>query len=769
MTSKDADRVAELVSHYRILKQLGVGGMGEVYLAEDVTLGRKVALKFLSPKFAADEQAQRRLLAEAQAAAGLDHPNICAIYEVGRHRERSFIVMQYVEGEPLSHRLDRRLELVDALSIAAQMADALAEAHGRGIIHRDLKPQNVMITARGQAKLLDFGLAKVPEGMEPEELETQEWPARRGTIVGTPPYMSPEQVRGLALDARSDLFSLGVMLYEMVTGTRPFTGPTVGDTMAAILSGRPAPLSHHGVAVPSELQRIVSKALAKEPEYRYQTARDFLIDLGALQQDMATGSTHLTPPSPQGPTVAVLPFADMSPEREQEYFCEGMAEEVINALAKVKGLRVACRRSAFRFKGEGHDIREVGAKLNVTGVVEGSVRRAGDRLRITAQLINVADGFHVWSESYDREMKDVFAIQDEISRAIAQALEVKLADHQQQHLVKRYTEDLEAYHLYLKGQHHWNKRVPAAIRTALQYFQQALALDPAYALAYAGIADCYIVPGYYGSAPPGEVMPLGKQAALKALGLDEGLAAAYAPLAMVTALYEFDWQGAERHFQRALALDPAFAIAYMWYALFDLVPQGRLAEAHRAANKALQIDPLNSSANTVLGATLYYERRHPSAVEELEKAIELDPNFPVAYYYRGRAFLAQGRYAEAAASLERAQEIMGRSPTVLGTLANCLAAGGRRAEALALREELEGLAANAYAPAYSLAQAHLGLGEPDRAWDCLEKAFEERSALLAFVNVDPLIDGLRSTPRFGALLRKMNLVESSPPGASLER
>jgi serine/threonine-protein kinase len=761
VTTNDLPSVADVVSHYRVLGRLGAGGMGEVYLAEDLTLGRKVALKFLPPKSKADELAQQRLLAEAQAAAALDHPNICAIYEVGRHAERAFIVMQYVEGEPLSLRIARGLELVVALSIAVQMADALAEAHARGIVHRDLKPQNIMISARGHAKLLDFGLATPPPRVPSAELseaETQEVPTRHGRVVGTPAYMSPEQARGRAQDPRSDLFSLGVVLYEMVTGARPFSGSTSTETMEAILTHAPAPLSRPGLTVPYELQRIVSKALAKDPDDRYQTARDLLIDLRGLRQDLSTGSSESRPPLvPQGPAVAVLPFADMSLEKDQEYLCEGMAEEVITALAQVKGLRVACRRSAFRFKGGGHDLREMAAKLNVNGVVEGSVRRSGNRLRISAQLINVADGFHVWSERYDREMQDVFMIQDEISRAIAHALKVKLADEQP--LVKRPTDDLEAYHLYLKGRHHWNKRVPSAIRTALDYFQQALRRDDKYALAHSGIADCYIVPGYYGSAPPGQVMPLGKQAALKALELDDSLAAAYAPLAMVTALYEYDWLGAERLFRRALELDPTFAIAYTWYALFDLVPQGRLSEAHAAARKALQIDPLNSTVNTVLGATLYYERHYAEAVDELQRSIELDPAFPVAYYYRARAFMALGRHAEAEAALERAGEIMGVSATVMGALACCLGTSGRRAEAMAVREKLEALAASGYAPPYALAQAHIGLGDLDAAWECLQRAYQERSALLAFVKTDPIFDPLRPRREFEELLRTMNLLD----------
>ena len=577
-------------------------------------------------------------------------------------------------------------------------------------------------------------------------------------MLGTPAYMSPEQAAGRAQDARSDLFSLGVVLYEMVTGTRPFSGATSTETMAAILAGGQAPLTRPGLTVPYELQRIVSKSLARNPDDRYQTARDLLIDVRALRQDLATGSgASLLPLMSQGPAVAVLPFADMSPEKDQEYLCEGMADEVITALAQVKGLRVACRRSAFRFKGGGHDVREVGAKLNVTSVVEGSVRRAGSRLRVSAQLINAADGFHVWSERYDREMQDVFLVQDEISRAHRPRAQGQ---------ARRRGAAGEAADSRSRG-------VPPLPQGAAPLEQAGAGRDPhgAAVLPAGARARRHLRPRPFRhrgllhrarllrQRAPGQVMPLGKQAALKALELDDSLAAAYAPLAMVTALYEFDWLGAERHFQRALELDPAFAMAYTWYAFFDLVPQGRLPEAHAAARKALEIDPLNSAVNTCLGATLYYERRYEEAVDELQKAIELDPSFPVAYYYRGRACLGQGRYAEATSALERAGEIMGESPTVMGALAYCLAASGRRDEALALRDRIDELAANAYAAPYCQAQAHLGLGDLDRAWECLEKAYQERSALLAFVKMDPLVDALRSSPRFDALLRKMNLVD----------
>jgi TolB-like protein/Tfp pilus assembly protein PilF len=731
--------------------------MGEVYLAEDTRLGRRVAVKFLDADHSTDEPARKRLLVEAQAAAALDHPNICPVFEIGSEGDLDFIVMQYVEGAQLSTILaGKTLELRETLSIAAQVAAALEEAHAHGIIHRDVKPENIMISARGLVRLLDFGLAKVQPDVDADvAARTQSqltWP---GVVMGTVPYMSPEQVRGEPLDARTDIFSLGAVLYEMATGKRPFEGQSRAETFSAILTKPAPPLARYGEEVPRELERIVSRALAKDKERRYQAVQDLRIDLESLREELESGVAvpGLAPPLP---AIAVLPFTDMSPDKDQEYFCDGIAEELINALAQVEGLRVVCRSSAFRF-GANHDVRDVGAKLNVSAVLEGSVRRAGDRLRIMVQLVNVSDGFHLWSGRYDREMKDIFDVQDEITHAIVGALKIKLVGAQEDQLVRRYTQNMDAYHLYLKGVYYWNKRVPDAVKTALEHFEQALAVDPTYAPAYAGLAACYIVPGYYGGASPKTVMPLGKAAAMKALALDDSLAEAYSALGMVTAIYEFDWPKAEEYFRAALKRNSGYSTARSWYALFDLVPLGRLAEALRQAKRAEEIDPLSPSVNTVVGLILFYEGKYDEARTQLGKALELDPNFPVAHYYMGKAWWAEGLLEPAIESLQRARTLFGDSPAVTGTLASCYASMGRPTEARALLDEVLEAAARRYVPCHNIAEAYIGLGEKDHALEWLEKAYEERDSQLIWLKLDPIYQSLRSEPRFVALRKKMHL------------
>jgi eukaryotic-like serine/threonine-protein kinase len=746
-----------IVSHYRLLDRLGGGGMGEVYLAEDTRLGRRVAVKFLDADHSTDEPARKRLLVEAQAAAALDHPNICPVFEIGSEGDLDFIVMQYVEGAQLSTILaGKTLELRETLSIAAQVAAALEEAHAHGIIHRDVKPENIMISARGLVRLLDFGLAKVQPDVDADvAARTQSqltWP---GVVMGTVPYMSPEQVRGEPLDARTDIFSLGAVLYEMATGKRPFEGQSRAETFSAILTKPAPPLARYGEEVPRELERIVSRALAKDKERRYQAVQDLRIDLETLREELESG-VALPGLAPPPPAIAVMPFTDMSPEKDQEYFCDGIAEELINALAQVEGLRVVCRSSAFRF-GANRDVRDVGAKLNVNAVLEGSVRRAGDRLRIMVQLVNVSDGFHLWSGRYDREMKDIFDVQDEITHAIVGALKIKLVGAQEDQLVRRYTQNMDAYHLYLKGVYYWNKRVPDAVKTALEHFEQALAVDPTYAPAYAGLAACYIVPGYYGGASPKTVMPLGKAAAMKALALDDSLAEAYSALAMVTAIYEFDWPKAEEYFRAALKRNSAYSTARSWYALFDLVPLGRLGEALRQAKRAEEIDPLSPSVNTVVGLILFYEGKYDEARTQLGKALELDPNFPVAHYYMGKAWWAEGLLEPAIESLQRARTLFGDSPAVTGTLASCYASMGRPTEARALLDEVLEAAARRYVPCHNIAEAYIGLGEKDHALEWLEKAYEERDSQLIWLKLDPIYQSLRSEPRFVALRKKMRL------------
>jgi TolB-like protein/Tfp pilus assembly protein PilF len=742
--------------------------MGEVFVAEDTVLGRKVALKLLPPRTAESEQALRRLHQEARAAAALDHPHICSIYEMKTVDDCTFIAMQYVEGEDLATRLRRgALPLSEALALAAQIADALAEAHGRGIVHRDVKPHNIMVTPRGQAKLLDFGLAQLRKTEPPtitdhaSEADTQSRITHPGAVVGTPAYMSPEQLRGAELDARTDIFSLAVVFYEMLAGSRPFLGSSAADTMAAILTAPALPLGRFAPTAPPELDRILTKALAKDRDERYQTAADLLVDLRALQRTLDSGIT--SPPIVTVPSalpvnsIAVLPFLDLSAEKDQQYLCDGMAEEVTNALTRIPGLRVACRTSAFHFRGE-HDIREIGARLRVGAVLEAGVRRAGNRLRVTPRLNSVQDGFTLWSDRFDGEIRDVFDIQDEIARAIVDALKLHLSSERVDATrVSRRTENMEAYQLYLKGLYHWNRRLPQDIRIGLDYFQKALAEDPGYARAYAGMAACYIAPAYYGAAPPGTVIPLGRAAAEKALQIDESQAEAHANLGMIAAIHDYEWLASDRYFRRAMSLNPTSPTAFMWHSLFNLTPRGRFEEARRSAEHAVELDPLNPAANATLGAVYHYSRDHARAVEQLSRTLELQTDFPIAHYYLGKALTTLGRYEQAAQSLETARSLLVTSPAVAAPLALCRARAGAIEEARKLQRELEEVAAKRYLPAQALAEVHLGFGENDEALASLEKACDERSAQLLWLLGDEIYDPVRSHPRFAALVKRMAL------------
>ncbi len=794
--SPTADTV---ITHYRLLSQLGAGGMGEVYLAEDTRLGRKVALKLLPAEFTKDADRVRRFEREARAASALNHPNILTIYEVGQADGRHFIAAEFIEGSTLRQRLSQsRLPLNETLEIAVQVASALQAAHDAGITHRDIKPENIMQRPDGYVKVLDFGLAKLTEknaGAKKEHAALSHATAP-GMVLGTVSYMSPEQARGQRVDARSDIFSLGIVLYEMLTGHLPFTGQTMSDTLAAILQSEPPPLTRYVTGLPSELEKSLDSALSKDRDIRCPTVKRLLGELKQIksrlefetelarvsQSDFANGeavtlamtqenlsraakSTRATATTRRPrvrktiDSLAILPLQNASADPNMEYLSDGITESIINSLAQLPRLRVVPGSTVFRYKGQQIDPQAVGLELGVRAVFSGRVQQLGETLIIKAELIDIAHESQLWGEQYRKRLTDIFALQEEISCEISEKLRLRLTGEEKKKLVKRYTENAEAYQLYLKGRYCTHKRTTDWIKKGIKHFQQAIDLDPNYALAYAGLADAYAFLGSStGGYAPRETYPKAKKAALQALELDDTLGEAHSSLGFFRLLFDWDFTAAEREYKRAIELSPNYANAHDGYG-FYLKATGQHEAAIRECKLAQQLDPLSPFTTLSLGWAYYFARDFDQSLAQGRKVLELDPNLGFAHWHVGMGYRQKGRFDEAIVSLRKAVNLAGGSPNFIAHLGHAYAVAGKQREARQMLAELERLAKRQYVSSYYLAMIQLGLGNLKQAFAALEQAYEERAGFLAFLKVEPMLDPLRGEARFADLLQRIGLAQ----------
>ncbi len=839
MAEEDPPSLAgKTLGHYRLLSLVGSGGMGEVYLAQDTRLDRRVALKFLPSHLAQDAERLHRFEQEARAASALNHPNIITIYEIGSEGNQHFIATEFIEGETLRHRITRSamgsgtregtdrlgLELMEGLRITEQIASALSEAHARGIVHRDIKPDNVMLRRDGIVKVLDFGLAKLTEGREtgPEESTRALIKTSTGVVMGTVAYMSPEQARGLQLDARTDIWSLGVVLYESIAGHSPFEGPTSSDSIAAILEREPQPITDHSPQAPEELRRIISKALRKDREERYQVVKDMLLDLKNLREELefkdqlkrsqttkpggeqtkartagavetqagdseparsvssaeyvvseirrhrigvlvfllilvvtaaALGYFYFAPRDQTINSLAVLPFVNTNADPNIEYLSDGIAESLTDSLAELPNLRVMSHNSALRYKGREADAQAVGRQLGVQAVLTGRIVERNDELSIGIELVNAADNSHIWGAQYNRKLSDLLSLQEEISQEIVERLRLKLSGEQARQLTKRYTENPEAYQLLLKARYSARRFTPDSWLKAIDFYNQAIAIAPNYAPAYAGLAIAYTELANFES--PAQPLLRAKEAASRALKLDDTLADAHIALGVIKMYYDWDQPGAQEEFERAVALSPGDADSHNWYG-WILALMGRFDESMAELRRAQSLDPLSNSNSGAIGANFFWSRQYDRAIEQYQKAIELDPNYAMVHIFLGEVYGSKGDFSKAFAEFDKAGQLgFARTPVMEAELGYVYGVSGDRSHAEKILSEMERQSAQQYISPFYIAVVHVGLGDKEETLRWLEKAYEEHSVSLSELKVDPRFDSLRSEPRFTALLRRV--------------
>lgn len=829
--------VGQTVNHYEVLGTIGVGGMGEVYLAHDTRLGRKVALKVLPTELTQNRERLRRFEQEARAASALNHPNIITIHEIGQADSLNFIVTEFIEGQTLRQLMaSTRMKLMVALDVATQVASALAAAHAADIVHRDLKPENIMRRPDGHIKVLDFGLAKLIEprtsSVDHEAPTVARVDTEMGTVMGTAQYMSPEQARGLKVDARTDIFSLGVVFYEMLAGRAPFAGETTADIISVLLHKEPQTLSTLAPDVPAELQHIISKALRKDKEERYQTIKSLLTDLRTLKQELefahklersapadtkrsatndslqataehATTENAETQTAPRKPTssaeylvshisqhrvgfiaglavlllasigvgawlyknrgptnpvliesIAVLPFVNESGNSEVEYLSDGMTESLINSLSQLPKLNVKARSSVFRYKGREAEPRQVAAELSVQAILNGRVVQRGDDLTLYLSLVDARNGNQIWGEQYNRKLTDLVSLQSEIARDVSQKLRVRLSSADEQKVAKNYTANVEAYQLYLKGRYHVFKVTPPEIQKGISYFQQAIVIDPSYALPYVGLSSAYRSFSLSFDMPATEGMLKAKAAAQKAVEIDDTLSEAHAALGFAIFWYDWDFNAAENQLKRALELNPNSADAHWAYGHL-LSNVGRHSEGLAEIRRARELDPLNLIINTTEGQILLYAGQPDSALAALQKTFELDPKLWLIHMVASGAYIEKGMFLEAIAEARKARELNRLSSLPIANVGYALTKSGKQAEARAALEELLKRSTELYVPPYHIALVYNALGESNETLAWLERGIKERNPGMVFLKVDPKWNKMRDDPRFQDLLRRV--------------